>query len=673
MLISRGLRVLLLGLSATASVLDRRSLPPKAGHQVQISREPTRARVERSHPSQSEQGPRWASRQSERKRLQSREVSCSQVDGADYTCPDGFTCCLSATGEPDCCPVAVLECAGGNCTQPLTTPAAAGASTVFITRTLTSTITLFTGSPTTSIVRATKTIVLTLLDPTELTETTTVTATSLFGVLEASGSINGSPETTNAIRSAGDGTNNQAEGETQRKRLGRRQEQTVTSTVTAEVFTTVLRQSVVVGTLTDTVFSTKFAAPNAVTTVFVTTTVFVPAGAIPTTEAPGIVPTAPGGAPVPAPTTTAVIPPPSSAGTGLPSSTLGTSTSRSSTSLPSTMSTSAEPSMTTMTMMTMLTTPLVPSTTTGGPVPTLQPAPSDAPRYTTTQIIGIAVGSFLGFLLLVLLAFGLRRVVRNRRSAQAQMRQQLPPPVMSGSGGGTSFAAAVAPRLSGPGGGRGGAGAAALATNGSTNSDNSAASAASNHSMLTGEGEVRIVIRPAPKRRTQSSQLWPMPPGHRGRTYSLFVEETTTGETTPQDPGEWSIASEKGSVDGNTGRGGNNNNTTIYSTLDPAAERASGSGGRPSTSIFSAGWDRETSLGARSDFSYPGLGTLLTPPPAWHGHAAERGWPRPLDPAEAEDDAQQPEQQQQGRTPGRSSGGPSDWYPSGSLGIGKAV
>ncbi|KAK4452674.1 hypothetical protein QBC34DRAFT_398050 [Podospora aff. communis PSN243] len=183
--------------------------------------------------------------------------------------------------------------------------------------------------------------------------------------------------------------------------------------------------------------------------------------------------------------------------------------------------------------------------------------------------------------------------------------------------------------------------------------------------MLTGEGEVRIVIRPAPKRRTQSSQLWPMPPGHRGRTYSLFVEETTTGQTTPQDPGEWSIASERGSVrDGSSqDNHNNNNNSALYSNLDP---RASGSGGRPSTSIFSAGWDRETSFGARSDVSYPGLGTLLTPPPAWHGHAAERGWPRPLDPAEVEDDEPR-------RTPGRNSGGPSGWYPSGSLGVGKAI
>jgi hypothetical protein len=86
------------------------------------------------------------------------------------------------------------------------------------------------------------------------------------------------------------------------------------------------------------------------------------------------------------------------------------------------------------------------------------------------------------------------------------------------------------------------------------------------------EGEVRIVIRPAPKRRTQSSQLWPFSPGHfdrsggggqsqgqgqgQGRDFYITKEAgipsaspaaTETGLTTP-DPAAWSIDSERGSL-----------------------------------------------------------------------------------------------------------------------------
>ena len=161
---------------------------------------------------------------------------------------------------------------------------------------------------------------------------------------------------------------------------------------------------------------------------------------------------------------------------------------------------------------------------------------------------------------------------------------------------------------------------------------------------------MRIVIRPAPKRRTQSSQLWPMPPGHRGQTYSFFVEETTTGETTPQDPGEWSIASERGSVkdgfDGST-----TNNTRVYDLVQASGFGLGAivepdefeSGSRPSMSTSGGGgmstvWERETtSQGGRSDgSSYPGLGTLLTPPPAWHERAAASGWPSQLAPTPAD-------------------------------------
>lgn len=71
------------------------------------------------------------------------------------------------------------------------------------------------------------------------------------------------------------------------------------------------------------------------------------------------------------------------------------------------------------------------------------------------------------------------------------------------------------------------------------------------HSGLTGEGEVRIVIRPAPsRRRTASSELmWPIPPGRSGPDISLYMEQSTSRDasTSPENPDDWSIASDQGS------------------------------------------------------------------------------------------------------------------------------
>jgi len=140
MLTSRGLRALLLGLSATASVLNRHVLPVGTGGQVQISggeaseahhslaegtqqglevtrgvkRRQTGSRTDRSQSqdssSQTSNGSKWS--------LQPREVLCSQANGTDYTCPNGLTCCLSTAGQPDCCPIGNIECVGGSCVPP---------------------------------------------------------------------------------------------------------------------------------------------------------------------------------------------------------------------------------------------------------------------------------------------------------------------------------------------------------------------------------------------------------------------------------------------------------------------------------------------------------------------------------------------------------------------------
>lgn len=316
--------------------------------------------------------------------------------------------------------------------------------------------------------------------------------------------------------------------------------------------------------------------------------------------------------------------------------------------------------------------------------------PLGARPLTSDQLAGIIVGAiFVFFAVFFIVGVTTRRVIRRRRRIQAEMRQRLTPPGDDGEQDpprGRPPIAALAPR--GPRGGAGGgpltgsSGGALLSGGLGTNGSDSAGSGHSGHSGLTGEGEVRIVIRPAPKRRTQSSQLWPMPPGHRGQTYSLFIEEgqttatataTATGETTPQDPGAWSIASERGSVrDGHAG-------TQVYTTEEAdgygrlnldlgetgSLDLGGGSGveGRPSMSTSGGPALSNNSYGARSDGDR--IVTVLTPPPAWRSPAqpAERGWPQPVDPA----DIASGMSVNQGE---RASGSGSGSYPS--LGIGKA-
>ncbi|KAJ9165702.1 hypothetical protein NKR19_g134 [Coniochaeta hoffmannii] len=242
-------------------------------------------------------------------------------------------------------------------------------------------------------------------------------------------------------------------------------------------------------------------------------------------------------------------------------------------------------------------TPTPPPTSTPLPPP---PPPSSSSALTPEQIAGVVVGVFIFLLLLVLLAFLLRWLIRRRRSRLAAARQQITPP---GSGPNPP-----------PGGGVGGGGG-----------DSTSLSA----SGLTGENEVRIVIRPpapprqgrVPSRGGRGGQ-WPMPPGHRGQTYSFFVEDTTTGESTPQragaglgggDPATWSIASERGSPRG----------TQSGTGTQSGSEGVGGSG------LISVGW---------------GSSSLSPPEGGWRGQPGARG----------------------------GGAGGSGGYPQGSLGIGKA-
>lgn len=414
---------------------------------------------------------------------------------------------------------------------------------------------------------------------------------------------------------------------------------TKTEFTTVQVTTTVFVAAPAVGSLTIITFTTVTIAPNARTTNFVTvtTTLSSPSGVLP----PDVEPV-----PVPSVTTSlrtastsiSVVPDvptsPTDRQSGLPSSTQQTvaPTTGSTTILtpiPSRSSTSISP-IPSSTRTTSTSTPPLP--TTGSD------ASASNNSLSTVDIIGIALGSLAGLALLIIIAFFLRRATQRRRRAQAKMRQKLtspgpprPPRTLA--------MAAILPRGRPPRSNAATNPNTVLGTNGSEMS--SAASAAGN-SALQGENEVRIVIKPPPaagaKRRTQSSQLWPMPPGHRGQTFSLFVDEMTTtgntGQTTPLESGEWSIASENGSVSRGTPEPKGAGGTTMYRRGDDGVEMDtfSAGAGRPTTSVFEGAWDGETVSSrrntARSTYLGPS-GTLMSPPATWQ-YAQTRGWESPI-------------------------------------------
>ncbi|KAK0708549.1 hypothetical protein B0H67DRAFT_672743 [Lasiosphaeris hirsuta] len=571
-------------------------------------------------------------------------------------------------------------------------------SQFFVTETLTRTLTLTAGEARTSLFITTNTIVITLLNPTQRTQTATVTSTSFRAEKRSLGdaskaSVAGLPAATQGPRREGVVVGRYVRP---RQAVEDKQTPTLTSTIFAEVTTTVFAMNIIRTTLTNNVFSTTNVAPNAVTTVTVTTTVFLPSGANPTAPASStvFVSSSPSASPVPAPDSpVATVTPPSSAPpptpsfpsssspAGSPTGSSAASSTISSTSLSSLPPSSATAAPSTTASSTAATNPAPSTTATQSTPPPMEPmngsgdnTPPSGRPLTSDQLAGIIVGAIFGFFALAyFLAVLIRRALRRRRSLQAAQRQRLTPPSPDPEGR-RPPPSTILPLRRGrtlrdgpPTGSSGGALlSGGLGTDGSD-------SAVSGHSGLTGEGEVRIVIRPAPTRRAQSPRLWPMPPGHRGQTYSLFVEEgqttatataTATGETTPQDPGAWSIASERGSI--RDGRGGRQ----VYTTEEAGGyglgldlgdtgslDLGGGGEGRPSMSTSGGPALSNISFGARSDGDR--IVTVLTPPPAWHGHAAERGWP--ADPADVAEGAVGASAEQ---------GSGSGSYPS--LGIGKA-
>ena len=219
---------------------------------------------------------------------------------------------------------------------------------------------------------------------------------------------------------------------------------------------------------------------------------------------------------------------------------------------------------------------------------------------TSDQIAGIALGVIFFIFLLLLAAYLLRRLVQRRRRKLASLRQQITPPE------GHAMAGAV--------------------VNGGQQSSGSSGG-------LTGEGEVRIVIRPAPSR-DQRSQAWPMPPGQEGQTYSFFVEENSgqpTAETTPADPRAWSIASEwGGSASPEAGASRRNSavpSSNVLGSRRESRDMSARNSGMATSSFFegasTATWMTQ---GQRPSGSSQGwFGTRLAPPPPTHAGVGRGG------------------------------------------------
>ncbi|KAK4216858.1 hypothetical protein QBC37DRAFT_452985 [Rhypophila decipiens] len=460
---------------------------------------------------------------------------------------------------------------------------AAATSTMLKTVTRTSAITVVSGSPVTGIIDfSTTTSTITIINPTSTTFVT-VTVTPSPQLLE----------------------------------LGNEAVPRVTSTVTTILLTTAFTPPVSLRTRVVTELTLTTLAGVTVT---VTITIGVPS---PTRDVTTSISSTVSST---ATTETETGGPISSTATPIPSSSVRTTQSISTirTSARTSITTSTENTM--MTMMTPSSSSSSSSTTSQTPTSTPQPVPIPPPPGTFTQemdrtrLAGIIISSIL---LALLLAFATFWFIRRRRRRQRFINELILPRT----GGSAGVVGAMRTNSS-----RGRTGVLGpritrrvsirhdpLAARGRPTTpsrdavvvagDGSPDSSGGSGSGLTGEGEVRIVIRPAPRnRRTASSHIFPMPPGQPplsggGYTYyggdgqnpNMFVvEETTTRETTPENnPDQWSIVSDQGS------RG----------TNEVPAAAASSSGGRPS------GFTTGTGTGTTGrESSYP-LVTVLSPTP----------------------------------------------------------
>lgn len=461
-------------------------------------------------------------------------------------------------------------------------------STVTLTTTILRTVTAASGSTTTT-VSSTFSQTLTFEDPALPTQTNTVTVTAApqrgrvrqvsAPQTAAPSSLSASDETRTASSEVEAAAGENSASATPEVSANAGDDGVVTITITVELPTTVVGVTTITSTVVNTEFVTVTFAPSASVTKVVTTTVqpgTEPSGDLPGGLAP---PTdedlRPHKPPVPPSGTNSLLPPgagpnPTQTGTRLPPGVTDI--------LPS--GTPAEPD---------------------GPQ-SMQPSPSstnDPSRpipgsdLTADDIAGIALGIIFGLLFLILAGFLIHRLVRKRRAVGLMQSHQEMSSSRSGSDSGSVPVAAA---------GATGSASTRNALLRPARADGSDSSAATS----PGEGDVRIVIRPAPKRRTQSSGLlpsgeassrggsalssiggspgrggtrshWPKPPGYSGQTYSFFIEES--GTATPLDAGQWSVASEHGSRKGSASTG----------SEAGGAERGGGTSGGGGSEFLSVG------------------------------------------------------------------------------------
>ncbi|TDZ36209.1 hypothetical protein C8035_v008077 [Colletotrichum spinosum] len=166
------------------------------------------------------------------------------------------------------------------------------------------------------------------------------------------------------------------------------------------------------------------------------------------------------------------------------------------------------------------------------PTPSQQNASSTAEPSSESMlgpgtIAGIAIGAAASILLVMLSVWLLRRRIKRRQQVSIDEDDYQMTP-----------ATAAAAMLYSPM-------PAAMSRNFQTRAHH-----ADMRDSSSDDREIRVVIRPTQKRRTQSSgiipvaRVWPRPPGYNGQAFSFSAEESEG--TTPRDPKTWSVTSEYG-------------------------------------------------------------------------------------------------------------------------------
>ncbi|KAL0934044.1 uncharacterized protein CTRU02_210843 [Colletotrichum truncatum] len=349
------------------------------------------------------------------------------------------------------------------------------------------------------------------------------------------------------------------------------------STITIELTVTLTRTGTFVSTATifNPVFVSTTATPTMTITSFVTTTISITTAASRTSDLSSIAEILPSQGSTSATAIASLTTPTSSRSPVGPSTEVSTISSSASsapeTTVDATTWFSTEPEGSTATGRSLTSTETMVSTRRTPSSTSLPPAPefSSQPALGPGEIAGVTLGAVSGIALIILIIWLLRRRSKRRQHVHIPDDDYQMTP--------TETAAAII-------------NSSPLAMDLHDRSRALPSNASGNSSR---DGDVRIVIQPMAKRRTQSSSLfpspktWPRPPGYTGQAYSFSAGES--GDSTPRDPTTWSNASEYGSsgnrdglLDGGplnmNGTGGEGHQRAPYVRMGQESERRKGSG-----------------------------------------------------------------------------------------------